>query len=449
MKSTYASDHGISIDASLIQSHITFDEIMLLSGKLEDASGLLFSKKGAGSDFTGWLDPSDAMVPPDEIARLENAAAKLRGNTDCLVVIGIGGSYLGARACYEALRQTGTPFRLKYAGINMSAHNLTELISSLDDSRFAINIISKSGTTTEPAITFRLLRKRLEERGENAQQLIVATTDAEKGALRELADAEGWTSFIVPDDVGGRFSVLTPVGLFPLAYAGIDIRALRQGAIDCALGCREKNVEHNPAMFYAAIRHLMFNRGIHIELLAAFEPRLEQFIEWWKQLAGESDGKSGSGLFPAGAVFSRDLHSLGQWIQDGPRILFETFLEIRDGEPALKVPVMEDTADDGLSYLAGRRLFDINRTAEDATRLAHAGGGCPNLSINIPSLDAYHLGWLIYFFEYSIALSGYLAGTNPFDQPGVEIYKRNMFALLGKPGFEEEGKILRRKMDVE
>ncbi len=438
----------IRIDASLMRSHITGDEISALTGKLNDAARLLQSKTGAGADFLGWLDPS-AMNPPGELARLHDAASKLRRDTDTLVVIGIGGSYLGSRACYEALRPPDARYPLKFAGINMSAHYLTDLMTSLGDSRFGINVISKSGTTTEPSIAFRLLRIALEKRGADARRLIVATTDAAKGALRELADAEGWESFIVPDDVGGRFSVLTPVGLFPLAYAGIDIDALLDGATDCARACAESGIESNPAMFYAAIRHIMFAKKIPIELLAAFEPRIEQFIEWWKQLAGESDGKQHSGLFPAGASFSRDLHSLGQWIQDGPRILFETFLSIDEGESALAIPEMKGTdADDGLSYLARRRIADINKTAEDATRMAHADGGCPNLAIHIPKLDAYHLGWLIYFFEYSIALTGYLAGTNPFDQPGVEVYKRNMFALLGKPGFEEEGAKLRGRMDA-
>jgi glucose-6-phosphate isomerase len=323
----------------------------------------------------------------------------------------------------------------------MSADYHADLIASLEGARFAVNVISKSGTTTEPAIAFRAFREELERRmgRGNAQSIIVATTDAKKGALRKLADAEGWASFVIPDDIGGRFSVLTPVGLFPLAYAGVDIDALLAGAADCAKYCKERTFEANPARFNAAIRYLLYKKGLSIELLATFEPRLAQLVEWWKQLAGESEGKNGRGLFPAGAIFSRDLHSLGQWIQDGPRIIFETFLSIKGGEMLLKVPDINDpTADDGLSYLAGRELSEINRIACDATRAAHAQGGCPNIELSVPVMDAYHLGALIYFFEYAVALTGYLLQVNPFDQPGVEIYKRNMFVLLGKPGVEKE-----------
>ena len=433
-KSTFANN-SIHIDASLVESHLSDAQINSLQGEIDKAAQTLHGKTGPGSDFLGWLEPA-MIIPNEELARIKETAGHLRGKTDFLVVIGIGGSYLGARACYEALRKPGSAYCLKYAGINMSADYHTDLIESLKDARFAINVISKSGTTTEPAIAFMAFREKLEWRigHDNAQSLIVATTDAKKGALRRLADAEGWTSFIIPDDVGGRFSVLTPVGLFPLAYAGVDIDALLNGATDCAKYCKEKTFRKNPARLYTAIRYLLYKKGLSIELLASFEPRLAQLVEWWKQLAGESEGKNGRGLFPAGAIFSRDLHSLGQWIQDGPRILFETFLSIMGGEPSLKVPDINDpTADDGLSYLVGRELSDINRVACDATRAAHAQGGCPNLEVSVPVMDAYNLGALIYFFEYAIALTGYLLQVNPFDQPGVEIYKRNMFKLLGKP----------------
>ena len=434
-RSSFANN-SIHIDASLIESHLSDANIDCLHDEIDKVAQSLHNKTGPGSDFLGWLEPAK-MVSSDELARVKEIARRLRAKTTLLVVIGIGGSYLGARACYEALREPGSADCLRYAGINMSAHYHTDLIASLKDTPFGINVISKSGTTTEPAIAFRAIKGMLERNigRENARPMIVATTDAKRGALRQLADAEGWESFIIPDDIGGRFSVLTPVGLFPLAYAGIDIDALLAGAIDCARYCKEEALQENPARLYAAIRYLLHKKGLSIELLASFEPRLGQYVEWWKQLAGESEGKGGRGLFPAGAIFSRDLHSLGQWIQDGPRILFETFLSIKGGEPSLTVPDINDpTADDGLSYLAGRELSDINRVACDATRVAHAQGGCPNMEISVPAMDAYHLGTLIYFSEYAVALTGYLLGVNPFDQPGVEIYKRHMFELLGKPG---------------
>ncbi len=439
-------DESVRVDASFLSSHISEDQVRSAQDAVRDAIDLLHSKSGPGGEFLGWLDPAQ-MLDDEELIRLRATAARLRDETDCLVVIGIGGSYLGARACFDALRPISTPHTLlRYAGVNCSSRYHADLLHSLQDSRFAINVISKSGMTTEPAIAFRIFRKELERRlGEElAGSQIVATTDGEKGALRELAESEGWVTFVVPDNVGGRYSVLTPVGLFPLAYAGVDVDALVGGATECALACRETRLERNPARLYASLRHLLYRAGLAIELLVGFEPRLAQLIEWWKQLYGESEGKNANGLFPAGAIFTRDLHSLGQWIQDGPRILCETFLSIESAEPELSIPAMTEGGDtDGLSYLEGRDLGEINRTAREATRLAHADGGCPNLSITVPRLDAYHLGALIYFFEYACAISGYLAGVNPFDQPGVEAYKRNMFALLGKPGYEEATAMLK------
>jgi len=428
-------DSSISIDAEYVKDLVSVDEIRSLGGKISEAENTLKSKKGKGAGFLGWLDPSE-MIDPDELVRIKNLSMWLRNETDCLVLIGIGGSYLGARACYETLRNQGEPYRLKYAGTSLAPDYHSGLLSSIGDCRFAINIISKSGTTTEPAIAFRLFKKELERRigSELAGSQIVATTDKSKGTLKEMANREGWESFTIPDDVGGRFSVLTPVGLFPLAYAGIDIDALVGGATECAVACREKSFERNPSKLYAAIRHLLYKKGLSIELMAAFEPKLEQFIEWWKQLAGESEGKEGQGLFPAGAIFTRDLHSLGQWIQEGPRILFETILSIESGHSEVAVPeIAEGSPDDGLNYLAGKSLSEINIRTVDAVREAHYEGGCPNIKISIPKTDEYHVGAMIYFFEYVTALCGYLAGINPFDQPGVEVYKRNMFKTLGKP----------------
>jgi len=437
MTLTSAFDDGsLRLDGGLTSDFITLQDIEELQIRVNEVVDILHGGTGEGSDFLGWLDPS-SMVTDDEIVRLKRTAQRLREETDCLVVTGIGGSYLGTRAIFEALRPTGIdPSILRYAGTNLSARYHTDLLNSLENSRFGINVISKSGTTTEPGIAFRILRKELERRikRELGSTQIIATTDSKSGALRKLASDEGWETFTVPGDVGGRFSVLSPVGLFPLAYAGIDIDALVGGATEAAIACREKNSERNPARMYASMRYLFQKSGHHIEMLVSFEPRFEQFIEWWKQLFGESEGKDHSGLFPASAIYSRDLHSLGQWVQDGPRIIFETFLAVNEGQPSLKVPAMGDgPCPDGLDYLTDREYSEINRDAREATRIAHAEGRCPNIGLYVPKLDAYHMGVLIYFFEYSCAISGYLNEINPFNQPGVEVYKRKMFELLGKP----------------
>jgi glucose-6-phosphate isomerase len=429
-------DESVRIDASLLSKQISEKEIESALPDVDKAAQLLHSRKGPGNEFLGWLEP-EGMITDDELYRLKKVAANLRGRTDSLVVIGIGGSYLGTRACYETLRKPGAEYVLLYAGTNLSPRYHHDLLATVAELNFGINVVSKSGTTTEPAIAFRMFREALENQAgpENAGKLIVATTDRKKGALRQLADSEGWETFVVPDDIGGRYSVLTPVGLFPLAYAGIDVDALVGGATECALACRDERLARNPAKLYSAVRHLLWKKGLSVEILATFEPRLEMLIEWWKQLFGESQGKEGQGIFPAGVVFTRDLHSLGQWIQDGARIAFETFLDIREDEPSVEVPkITGGGANDGLTYLEGRDLGDINNKAREAVRIAHADGGCPNLAIEIPLMDEYHLGVLVYFFEYTCALTGYMAGINPFDQPGVEVYKKNMFKLLGKPG---------------
>ncbi len=431
-------DGSIRLDGSLLASHVDSSGIDKLRPKIDEVASALYEGTGEGADFRGWLDPA-SMLDDKELVRLRESARSLRERTDCLVVIGIGGSYLGARACYEAIIPPGADKHvLCFAGTNMSARYHADMLKSLEGKKFGINVASKSGTTTEPGIAFRLFRTKLEERvsRESASKLIIAVTDREEGALRELAESEGWQTFAVPGDVGGRYSVLTPVGLFPLAYAGIDIDAIVGGATECAVACHEVHLERNPARLYAALRHLLYKSGLSIEILAAFEPRLGRLIEWWKQLYGESEGKDGTGLFPAGAVYSRDLHSLGQWIQDGPRILFETFLAVEGGEPSLRVPESDgDGSKDGLDYLVGRELDEINSIAREATRAAHADGGCPNMGLYVPKLDEYHLGVLIYFFEYACAISGYLNGINPFNQPGVDVYKKKMFELLGRPGY--------------
>ncbi|MCX6645258.1 MAG: glucose-6-phosphate isomerase [bacterium] len=437
-------DGSLSLDGNLLETHLYSGKVESLIHEVEKAVEKIHKRTGAGSEFLGWLDPSE-MLDDKELVRVRDKASRLRAETDTLVVIGIGGSYLGTRACYDALKplldfnKKGKGYSLKYAGINLSAQYHIDLLEKLKTRNFAINVISKSGTTTEPGIAFRIFRSELEKSAgkKNAEDKIVATTDRNKGALRELANSEGWETFVVPDDVGGRYSVLTPVGLFPLAYAGVDIDALVGGATEASIACREENLERNPARLYAMFRHLLYKTGLSIELMASFEPRLAQLIEWWKQLYGESEGKDQKGLFPAGAIYSRDLHSLGQWIQDGPRIHFETFLAIEGGEPSLKVPKSANgNSVDELDYLEGRELSEINCIAQEATRAAHADGGCPNMGIYLPKLDEYHLGVLIYFFEYACAISGYLNEINPFNQPGVEVYKKKMFQLLGKPGYE-------------
>jgi glucose-6-phosphate isomerase len=374
------------------------------------------------------------MVTEAELAEILTEARHLREKSDVLVSVGIGGSYLGARAVLEAL---GGDRPVEFAGQNLSARHHTDLLARLQGKRVAVNAISKSGTTTEPAVAFRMIRPLAVDAG------IVATTDRKKGALRQLAQKEGWPTLPIADDVGGRYSVFSAVGLLPLAYAGVDVTALRAGAIACARAADEPDPLKNPILFYAAARNLLHGQGFTIEALVAFEPRLHFVLEWWKQLFGESEGKDHSSLFPASAMFTTDLHSLGQWFQEGRRSLIETFLIIDDGEPELLLP--EGDSADELDYLTGKPLTFINDAAYRATALAHRTGGVPNLTLRLPELDAYHLGYLLYFFERACAVSGYLSGVNPFDQPGVEAYKVNMFTLLGKPGYEDRAAALEAK----
>jgi glucose-6-phosphate isomerase len=432
----------ITLDATNLAPDITPEHVKAWTNRLAWAQDTLRTGSGAGADFRGWLDPA-AMVTDAEVAEIESIASDLRAKSDTLVAIGIGGSYLGARAVIEALAPAGAP-PVHFAGQNLSARYHTDLLKSLEGKRVAVNVISKSGTTTEPAVAFRLFRERVETLAgkEAAKGLIVATTDRNKGALRKVANEVGYRTLPIGDDVGGRYSVLSPVGLLPIAYAGIDIRALRQGAIDCARAANEGDPLKNPILFYAAARNLLYNQGYAVEVLASFEPRLHYVAEWWKQLFGESEGKDQMSLFPASIDLTTDLHSMGQYMQQGRRILIETFIHIEGGEANLPLPTGDDA--DELGYLAGRPLAEINDAAYQATALAHRDGGVPNQTVSLARLDAHSLGALLYFFERACGVSGYLLGVNPFDQPGVEAYKKNMFALLGKPGYQSETERLKQ-----
>lgn len=415
-----------------------------LRPEAEEAITKINHGTGAGSDFLGWVKlPSS--ISAQELADIKSAAADLRADNDYVISIGIGGSYLGAKAVIEALSNAFAPYmpqqanqpRVLFAGQNIGQDYLAELLKLLQGKKFGIIVISKSGTTTEPAIAFRLLRELLEkqEGKEAANKKIVAITDARKGALRTMADKEGWRTFVIPDNVGGRFSVLTPVGLLPIAVAGFDIDKLVAGAAEM-----EQTTEHpgpnNISEEYAMMRNALYRSGRKIEILANYNPKLHYFGEWWKQLFGESEGKEHKGIFPASAIFSTDLHSLGQYIQQGERSLFETVVTFAQPKRDF---VIEATADneDGLNFLAGKHMSEVNRKAFEGTVLAHTDGGVPNILLDVDKMDEYNLGWLIYFLEKACGISGYVLGVNPFDQPGVESYKLNMFALMGKPGYEE------------
>jgi glucose-6-phosphate isomerase len=448
-------------------THIRFDyskaltffgehELTYLRDFVKVAHHSLHEKTGAGSDYLGWIDlPTE--YDREEFARIQNSANKIKSDSDVLLVIGIGGSYLGARAAIEMLQHSfynalpkekrKTP-QILFVGNNISSTYMKDLIDLLDGKDFSINVISKSGTTTEPAIAFRLFRKLLEEKYgiEEARKRIYATTDKARGALKTLATEEGFESFIIPDDVGGRYSVLTAVGLLPIAVSGANIDEMMKGAAQASEEFSESELEDNIAYQYAAVRNALYNRGKTIEMLINYEPGLQYFSEWWKQLFGESEGKDQKGIFPASANFSTDLHSLGQYVQDGRRDLFETIIKVESPRHEL---VLEEAANDldGLNYLAGKTVDFVNNKAFEGTLLAHTDGGVPNLIISIPKMDEYTFGYLVYFFEKACAMSGYLLGVNPFDQPGVEAYKVNMFALLGKPGFEEKKAELEKRLN--
>ena len=433
---------------NFLSDNVLENNFSIASNALSD----LLNGKGKGNDFLGWVNlPND--IDNNLLDSIEESARVLSNNCDIVVVIGIGGSYLGAKAVIEALNNSfdllqkdrKNPIVL-FAGQNIGEDYLFELQELLKDKKFGIISISKSGTTTEPAIAFRLLKTQLENQAgkEVAKKLIICITDKEKGALRILADKEGFTTYVIPDNVGGRFSVLTPVGLLPIAVAGYDIRALVNGAIDMKNKAIVPSTD-NIAIQYAIIRNELYKIGKKIELLVNFNPKLHYIAEWWKQLYGESEGKDGKGIFPAAVDFTTDLHSMGQYIQDGERHLFETVISVEKSTHSLLIPHDKDNLD-GLNFLAGKNIDNVNKMAELGTSIAHVDGGVPNLKIVLPELSEYYLGQLLYFFEIACGISGYILGVNPFNQPGVEAYKKNMFALLDKPGYEEESKLIKNKL---
>lgn len=445
----------VSFDYSRATGFISEEEVSYMKGLVADAKEQLVSKTGAGNDFLGWIDlPVD--YDKDEFARIKKAAEKIQSDSEVLVVIGIGGSYLGARAAIEFLRhgfynnlpkETRRTPEIYYAGNSISGTYLKGLVDVIGDRDFSVNIISKSGTTTEPAIAFRVFKEMLEKKygKEGAAKRIYATTDKEKGALKNLATEEGYETFVVPDDVGGRFSVLTAVGLLPIAVSGADIGRLMEGAAEGRKLALEKDFADNDSLQYAAIRNILLRKGKLVEVLADYEPSLHYVAEWWKQLYGESEGKDQKGLFPASVDLTTDLHSMGQFIQDGARIMFETVLNVEESKET--VVLNEEPVDlDGLNYLAGKDMDFVNRSAMNGTILAHTDGNVPNLMVTIPKQDEFYLGELFYFFEFAVGISGYLLGVNPFNQPGVESYKKNMFALLGKPGYEKDREALLKRL---
>ena len=432
----------IRIDRKNVAPFLLGDYDAALEKPLLQAHRWLQEQNGAGNDFTGWVHLPE-QYDREEFARIKAAAKKIQKQSTALVVIGIGGSYLGSRGVVEQLcspyynqKKKDTP-NLYFVGNTLSSDTLYEIMELVKEQDFSINVISKSGTTTEPAVAFRFFRELCEEKygKEGARDRIYATTDQRVGVLKAMADAEGYETFVVPDDVGGRYSVLTAVGLLPIAVCGIDIDELMQGAADMAEACAVPGGE-NPAWQYAAARSALYQSGKKVEILAAYEPGFRFMAEWWKQLFGESEGKEGKGLLPASVEFTADLHSLGQYIQQGERLLFETVVRFEKPLTTLKIPFVEDNGDN-LNFLANRELDFVNEQAMDGTLLAHVAGGVPNLILQVGQNTAYTVGELVYFFEYACGLSGYLLGVNPFDQPGVESYKKNMFALLGKPGYEE------------
>ncbi len=445
----------VSFDYGKASTFISEEEVSYMSGLVADAKEQLVAKTGAGNDFLGWIDlPVD--YDKDEFARIKKAAQKIQQDSEVLVVIGIGGSYLGARAAIEFLRHgfynnlpkevRKTP-EIYYAGNSISGTYLKGLTDVIGDRDFSVNIISKSGTTTEPAIAFRVFKELLEKKygKEGAAKRIYATTDKEKGALKNLATEEGYETFVVPDDVGGRFSVLTAVGLLPIAVSGADIDRLMEGAAEGRRLALEQEFSENDALQYAAIRNILLRKGKSVEVLADYEPSLHYVAEWWKQLYGESEGKDQKGLFPASVDLTTDLHSMGQFIQDGARIMFETVLNVEQSRES--VVLNEEPVDlDGLNYLAGKDMDFVNKSAMNGTILAHTDGHVPNLMVTIPEQNEFYLGELFYFFEFAVGISGYLLGVNPFNQPGVESYKKNMFALLGKPGYEKAREELLKRL---
>ncbi len=435
---------GIKLKLSGIENFVRNEEYAKIQPAVKMASDLLYSGKGAGNDYIGWVDlPNN--YDKDEFERIKKAAKKIQSNSEVLIVIGIGGSYLGGRAALEFVN--GVNFNKKvhkgipevyFVGNSISSDYLSDIIEILGDRDFSINVISKSGTTTEPAIAFRIFKKIIEDKygKEGAKEKIFATTDKARGALKSMCNTEGYETFVIPDDVGGRFSVLTPVGLLPMAAAGIDIDAVMQGASDAVATYKNDDLENNDCLKYAATRQILGRKGKAIEILANYEPSLTMFGEWYKQLYAESEGKDGKGIFPVSANFSTDLHSIGQFIQDGSRNLFETVLWVENAKKNITIETDAENLD-GLNFVADKTIQYVNSKAYAGTFLAHVDGGVPTMVLEVEKTDAYNFGQLVYFFEKALAISGYMLGVNPFDQPGVEAYKKNMFALLGKPGYED------------
>ena len=447
---------SISIDFKYTQDFISNDEINALEEEIRNHLKSLTEKTGKGNDFLGWID-LPAELDETFLSSIQNSAKKLASFSEVIVVIGIGGSYLGARAVIDAMNHQfasllpGDNPLVLYAGQNIGEDYLVQLLEVLDKKDYSLIVISKSGTTTEPAIAFRILKNHLEEKygKEESVSRIVAITDKDRGALKEVANKEGYTTYIVPDDVGGRYSVLTPVGLLPIAAAGFNIQELVRGASEMRdLILNETEMDKNPVMLYAAARNALYRKGKTTEIMVSYLPNLYYMTEWWKQLYGESEGKENKGIFPAGVGFTTDLHSMGQYIQEGLRNIFETVISVGKTQHNLLIPEDEGNADK-LNYLAGRNIDQVNKMAELGTLIAHVDGGVPNIRITVPQVNEYYLGQLIYFFEMACAVSGYILGVNPFDQPGVEAYKKNMFALLGKPGFEEDTKAINKRIENE
>ncbi len=439
----------VKINYKNISNLVSSEEILKAKPKALEAFNTLVSKNGAGNDFLGWVD-YPLNYDQEEYARIKKAASKIQSDSEVLVVIGIGGSYLGAKAIIEAMKpyfSSTKGLEVIFAGQTLSSTYASELLQYLETKSFSINVISKSGTTTEPAVAFRLLKELLIKKYGQAEaaKRIYATTDAKKGALRTLATKEGYETFIVPDDIGGRYSWFTAVGLLPVAAAGISIDDLMQGALDARNDFMSKPFEENTSLLYATCRNALYQKGRDVEILVAYEPKLSFISEWWKQLYGESEGKDGKGVFPASLVYSTDLHSMGQYVQEGKRIMFETVLNVEN--PIANIVLKKEENDlDQLNYLEGKTLDSVNKMAMQGTVLAHVDGNVPNLILSIESLDAYHLGYLLYFFMSSCGVCCYMTGVNPFNQPGVESYKKNMFALLEKPGFEAMTEALKKRL---
>ncbi len=444
---------SLSLNSKFLGSSVTNDELKNISQEVYEAQAKLNARSGEGNDFLGWIDlPED--YDKEEFARIKKAAKKIQDSCDVFVVIGIGGSYLGARAAIEFVKSpvyNNIPNKktpdIYFAGNSISASALNDLLKICEGRDVCINVVSKSGTTTEPAVAFRVFRNLLEEKygKDGAKDRIFSTTDKEKGTLKKFSDENGYETFVVPDDVGGRFSVLTAVGLLPIAVAGIDIDAMMKGAQDARKAYAAADIENNDCLKYVAIRNVLYRQGKSVEILAAYEPAVQMLCEWWKQLFGESEGKDLKGIFPSSVIFSTDLHSLGQFIQDGSRIMFETVLDIKNSND--KLPIPNDPANvDKLNFLAGKDLDYVNHTAMLGTLFAHSDGNVPNIVLELDDRSEYSFGYLVYFFELACAISGYTLGVNPFNQPGVESYKKNMFALLGKEGYEDLAKELNARI---